>query len=488
MNEGILEQGMNDTLITLIPKIENPTNASHFRHISLCNVIYKIITKTLTNRIKPILQKLIGPEQSSFVPGRQILDNILVYQEMLHSMRLKQGNSGYMMLKIDLEKTYDRLDWGFIRDTLSDVGFNEKWTKNIMCRVESSTLKILWNGKQLDEIIPSRGIRQGDSISPYIFVLCMERLSHIIKNEMQKGNWKGVRPSRYGPQLCHLFFADDLVFFAKATQNRLGLSRGASTILVGPRVNVLALANRKSSSQRILARRKQEDSLTSQACPQLATWKGIWEAIDRKIRRFIWGGTPQKRKCHLVRWDVVTLPKNQGGLGIRTTKDVNLAIMAKLGWRLMKESESLWAKVLKSKYAHGKHRFEIFNAKKGSSNAWRRINAALPLVHQEMRFMDAAWETLWKIKVPSKMKDFLWLAMHGQVLGNAERKRRGMTGDGRCNICPEREESMEHILRDCKQAKEVWKTMLGHARLNAWSQPSCKQALDCGKYLWGFPC
>ncbi|MDV3200005.1 MAG: reverse transcriptase domain-containing protein, partial [Candidatus Phytoplasma australasiaticum] len=104
---------------------------------------------------------------------------------------------------------------------MMDVGMNSEWVRNIMACVESPRMRVLWNGKQLDQIVPSRGIRQGDSISPYLFVLCMERLSHIIKEEVSKGKWKGIRLSRYGPLLTHLFFADDLVLFSEASQEQI---------------------------------------------------------------------------------------------------------------------------------------------------------------------------------------------------------------------------------------------------------------------------
>lgn len=110
LKSGMMAEGMNDTLIALIPKNNCSTSASQYRLISLCNVIYKIITKAMTNRIKPILRKLIGQEQSSFVPGRQITVNILIYQEAIHSLRNRQGKKGHMILKIDLEKAYDRLN------------------------------------------------------------------------------------------------------------------------------------------------------------------------------------------------------------------------------------------------------------------------------------------------------------------------------------------------------------------------------------------
>lgn len=126
---GQLREGMNDTLVSLIPKVKNPEKVTQLRPISLCNVSYKIITKVLTNRLKEVLGDIVGPEQSSFVPKREIVDNIAIYQEALHTMRVKKGKVGYMILKIDLEKAYDRLSWSFIRETLREVGLNKDgWT------------------------------------------------------------------------------------------------------------------------------------------------------------------------------------------------------------------------------------------------------------------------------------------------------------------------------------------------------------------------
>lgn len=218
---GDMPEGLNDTLISLVPKVNIPEKASQFRPISLCNVGYKVITKAMANRIKEIMRKLVGQEQSSFVPDRQIVDNIIVYQEVMHSMRKKDGNKKMMALKIDLEKAYDRLSWDFIRDTLKEAGFNDDWIRNIMACITTTRLGILWNGEQLDWIVPSRGIRQGDALSPYIFVLCIERLCHKIREAVNQGRWKGVKLSRYGPTLSHLFLLMTWFFLQKQVRNKL---------------------------------------------------------------------------------------------------------------------------------------------------------------------------------------------------------------------------------------------------------------------------
>ena len=109
-NSGKIPQDINTTLLVLIPKVEHPTSLSMFRPISLCTVAYKTVTKIIANRLQALLPDLIGPHQTSFVPGRQIIDNIVVAQEVVHSMRKKIRKKGLMTIKVDLEKAYDRLN------------------------------------------------------------------------------------------------------------------------------------------------------------------------------------------------------------------------------------------------------------------------------------------------------------------------------------------------------------------------------------------
>lgn len=122
---------------------------------------------------------------------------------------------------VDLEKAYDRLRWDFIEDTLGGVGFDEHFIHIIMKCISLAKMKIMWNGSLSEEFNMERGIRQGDSLSPYIFVLCMERLSHIINDSIESKHWRPIKVSRGGPQISHLFFADDLLLFVEASCNQM---------------------------------------------------------------------------------------------------------------------------------------------------------------------------------------------------------------------------------------------------------------------------
>lgn len=183
----VLPPAINRTMITLIPKLEHPKSLRDFRPISLCTVAYKVITKIVANHIKCLLPNLILPYQTSFITGRNITDNIIIAQEAIHSMRQKRGRVGWLAIKVDLEKAFDRLRWEFIADTLRDVGFPCDLIDLTMACISSSSMKVLWNGQPSESFQPSRGVRQGDPLSPYIFVLCMERLSQAIEAEVNKG-------------------------------------------------------------------------------------------------------------------------------------------------------------------------------------------------------------------------------------------------------------------------------------------------------------
>uniref|UniRef100_A0A2N9I899 Reverse transcriptase domain-containing protein n=1 Tax=Fagus sylvatica TaxID=28930 RepID=A0A2N9I899_FAGSY len=213
---GCMPEFLNQTLLTLIPKCPGADCLGNFRPISLCNTLYKVVTKIIVKRLRVALPKLVSPLQTAFVPGRKGIDNMILVQELVHTMGTKKGKEGYMAIKIDLEKAYDRLEWHFIRDILLLFNFPASMIKLILSCVSSSSISVLFNGGKLEEFKPSRGIRQGDPLSPYLFILCMELLGFLIHEKCEANLWNPLKVARGGPAFSHLFFADDLVLFAKA--------------------------------------------------------------------------------------------------------------------------------------------------------------------------------------------------------------------------------------------------------------------------------
>jgi hypothetical protein len=148
---------INNTFLVLIAKVARPEELGQFRPISLCNVIYKITSKVAANRLKVILPEIIAEEQSAFVPGRLITDNIIIAYECLHFMKKKRGQC--CALKLDMRKAYDWVEWSYLRAIMLRLGFHQLWVEMIMRLVSSISFSVLFNGECLDKFIPSRGIR-----------------------------------------------------------------------------------------------------------------------------------------------------------------------------------------------------------------------------------------------------------------------------------------------------------------------------------------
>ncbi|KAL5821597.1 hypothetical protein ACOSQ3_023479 [Xanthoceras sorbifolium] len=140
LNEGQSVRNLNATLLTLIPKVPNPTRVSEFQPISLCNVVYKIIAKALSNRLRNVLGEVISENQSAFIPGRLIKDNAIVGFECIHSIRRRlKGKKRWMTLKLDMSKAYDRIKWPFLRAMMLKLGFSRSWVAKIMDCVSTVT-------------------------------------------------------------------------------------------------------------------------------------------------------------------------------------------------------------------------------------------------------------------------------------------------------------------------------------------------------------
>ena len=218
LNHGMSPPNFNETHIVLIPKINEPKHVSDYRPISLCNVAYKIASKAIANRLKKFLPSIISGTQSAFVHGRLITDNILVAFETMHHISQKKGGKvGEMAIKLDISKAYDRVEWVFLEKIMEKLGFDIKLRSLIMQCITTVSYAIKINGCPRGRIIPSRGIRQGDPLSPYLFLLCAEGLSALIKASVCNGSMEGIAICRGGPKLSHLFFADDSLIFCKAS-------------------------------------------------------------------------------------------------------------------------------------------------------------------------------------------------------------------------------------------------------------------------------
>ncbi|KAG8377629.1 hypothetical protein BUALT_Bualt08G0052900 [Buddleja alternifolia] len=165
-----------------------------------------------------MMSELVSPNQSSFIAGRNTHDNIIVVQEMVHGFKRMKNRKGGMIVKIDLEKAYDKVRWEFVEETLLFFQFPKHTIELIMYCIRCSKPRVLWNGSPLQEFRMSCGVRQGDPLSPYLFVLCMEILAYSIEEAVSSKNWNPIPVCQGAPTFSHIFFADDLLLFARATR------------------------------------------------------------------------------------------------------------------------------------------------------------------------------------------------------------------------------------------------------------------------------
>ncbi|XP_026435525.1 uncharacterized protein LOC113333230 [Papaver somniferum] len=158
-------------------------------------------------------------KMSAFISGRQIADNIAIAHKIIHYMRTRgglKGNKGSMRIKIDMAKVFDRVDWKFLHTIMTKIGFDSEWCNKIMQCISTTSSAVLINGSPDKLFNPSRGLRQGDTLSPCLFLFCMEALSRTLSHAKDLGIISGVQICKNALSINHLIFVDDCMVFCKA--------------------------------------------------------------------------------------------------------------------------------------------------------------------------------------------------------------------------------------------------------------------------------
>lgn len=205
---------INATNLCLLLKIPNPESPSDFRPIACCNGIYETITKLMSARLQSILPSIICSNQGAFAQGRLIMSNVLICQDITKGYNRSEGQPK-CLIKIDLRKAYDSLAWKFIEQVLQSLNFPAQFIYGLMLCVSTAQYSIVLNGTSFGYFKGGRGIRQGDPISPYIFVICMEVLSRLFNQASLEPRFK-FHPGYKSSKLNHLMFADDFMLICAA--------------------------------------------------------------------------------------------------------------------------------------------------------------------------------------------------------------------------------------------------------------------------------
>ncbi|CAJ2670980.1 unnamed protein product [Trifolium pratense] len=409
---GKLSKGINSTFIALIPKIDSPQRLNDFRPISLVGSLYKILAKVLANRLRLVIGSVISESQSAFVENRQILDGILIANEAVDEAR--RSKKELMLFKVDFEKAYDSVDWGYLDDVMGRMAFPTLWKKWIRECVCTATASVLVNGSPTDEFSLRRGLRQGDPLSPFLFLLAAKGFNVLMEAMVSRNLFTGYSIGEHSPiSVSHLQFADDtlllgvkswanvralravLVLFETMSGLKVNFNK---SMLVGVNISdswleeaasalcckvgkipflylglqiggdprrlsfwdpmLIRIKNRLSGWKsrflsfggRLVLLKSVLTSLPVYALSFFKAPSGIISSIESLFTKFFWGGCEESRKISWVSWKTICLPKESGGLGVRRLWEFNQALLGKWCWRLLVDREGLWFRVLAARY------------------------------------------------------------------------------------------------------------------------------------------
>ncbi|GKV19346.1 hypothetical protein SLEP1_g29624 [Rubroshorea leprosula] len=324
-----LVKGLNSSFLTLIPKKLNPRELKDFRPISLIGCVYKLLSKVLANRLKNVMSEIISETQSAFVGGRQLVDSVLVLNEVVDEVRNRKTPA--FVFKADFQKAYDCVNWSYLDWMMDRFGFGAKWRGWIKECLSTARCSVLVNGSPTEEFDLEKGLRQGDPLSPFLFLMIMEGLNGLVKKAETEGLLQGIEIGKRGLTVSLLQFADDTIILGRAASENVFMVKAILRwfeIMSGLRINyskssIYGFNVKESWIQRVF----------------------LWGGGD--------GGNDEKRKISWVKWEDICRSKVNGGLGVTDLRRRNWALLGKWWYRLGDGNEGLWKRVVKEKYYGG---------------------------------------------------------------------------------------------------------------------------------------
>ncbi|GJV63641.1 hypothetical protein Tco_1474469 [Tanacetum coccineum] len=391
---GKLLKELIHTIIALIPKIRSPSHVTDYRPISCCDVLFKCISKIIANRIKESLKLLVSPYQSAFVPGRSIADNILLTQELMHNYHLDRGPSR-CAFKVDIQKAYDTVDWEFLKEVLVGFGFHARMIGWIIECVTTTSFLISINGSHHGFFKGKRWLRQGDPLSPYLFTLVMEILTLLLQRRVRES--MVFKTHRYCGklELINLCFADDLFLFTHGDVD--------SAIMIKDALEEFKNVSEGQLPVKCLGVPLVSSRLIFRDCKELIERASVFILpsrvlldIEQLMRGFLWCQGELRKGRAKVAWEVMCLPMDEGGLGIRRLDIFNKALMVTHIWKLLSMKESLWVKWIHTYKLRGRN-FWDYPLRGNMSWGWRKILQLRLIIREFIKFKigDGATASVW---------------------------------------------------------------------------------------------
>ncbi|XP_071940013.1 uncharacterized protein [Coffea arabica] len=375
---------ITSTSIVLLPKGPNPQDFLMFRPINLCNFFNKVLSKILADRLANILPRIVSPQHTGFVKGRNISENYFLAQEIMSGMR-RSYRGGNVALKLDMSKAYDHVSWVFLMNVMRQFGFGERFLDMVWRLISNAWFSVIINEASYGFFKSGRGLRQGDPISPALFVIGAELLSQALNNLVLHCGYRGFKVPRGCPQVTYLAFADDVLIFAN------GFARALQDI-----VRVLELyqqssgqlVNRQKNGYIVhlsasIARRRVIEHLTGFSRQQAPIRYLGFPLYLGQSKAYYYGEVSQAIIGRILSWKSKFL--SQGGkiilikhvLSSIPLHLLSAAVMPTSVFRVIKKwkfrtGTSLWARFLRAKYYGACHPCQV-ELKVGVSATWKRI-------------------------------------------------------------------------------------------------------------------
>lgn len=400
---SFMPSATNSTILSLIPKHPGASKITDYRPISCLNTVYKVVSRLLVKRLKPILSPLIAPNQTAFVKGRLLVENTSLAGELINGYH-KENGSKRITIKVDIAKAFDTLSWGFLLSCLEGLNLPPLFISWIRACICTTNFTVSYNGEVNGYFKGTRGLRQGDPLSPYLFVIALNNLSFMLKQAAQERKFN-YHLNCASTKMTHLCFADDLLIFIDGTldsvqavlqvlkdfEKRSGLavsvhktsffasgltpsetdlvqfSTGMPLGSLPVRYLGVPLCTKKltllncegllqqikakfsswsvkslSFAGRLLLIKTVIAGITTFWCSTFILPKACVKRINSLCGMFLWQGNIEGHHSARVSWEHVTRPKTEGGLGINDLALWNKACCLKLIWLLFFQSGSVW--------------------------------------------------------------------------------------------------------------------------------------------------